>query len=107
MATLDRDKALDMALAQIDKQFGKGSVMRLGDSPEVVMKVIPTGSVALDIALGVGGLHDRPLTQAHDRALAELLVDLRERGVERLVAIHSCHLVHPSGSWVPRGRHSR
>ncbi|MGY1841006.1 MULTISPECIES: recombinase RecA [unclassified Modestobacter] len=55
-ATLDRDKALDMALAQIDKQFGKGSVMRLGDSPEVVMKVIPTGSVALDIALGVGGL---------------------------------------------------
>ncbi|MCZ2807646.1 recombinase RecA [Modestobacter sp. VKM Ac-2983] len=56
MATLDRDKALDMALAQIDKQFGKGSVMRLGDSPEVAMKVIPTGSVALDIALGVGGL---------------------------------------------------
>src|ERR687889_509064 len=56
MATLDRDKALDMALAQIDKQFGKGSVMRLGDSPEVAMKVIPTGSIALDIALGVGGL---------------------------------------------------
>ncbi|MQA32573.1 recombinase RecA [Modestobacter roseus] len=55
-ATLDRDKALDMALAQIDKQFGKGSVMRLGDSPEIAMKVIPTGSVALDIALGVGGL---------------------------------------------------
>jgi recombination protein RecA len=56
MATLDRDKALDMALAQIDKQFGKGSVMRLGDSPEVAMKVIPTGSIALDIALGIGGL---------------------------------------------------
>jgi recombination protein RecA len=55
-ATLDRDKALDMALAQIDKQFGKGSVMRLGDSPEIAMKVIPTGSIALDIALGVGGL---------------------------------------------------
>ena len=56
MATLDRDKALDMALAQIDKQFGKGSVMRLGDSPEVAMKVIPTGSISLDIALGIGGL---------------------------------------------------
>src|SRR6201747_2420856 len=56
MATLDRDKALDMALAQIDKQFGKGSVMRLGDNPEVAMKVIPTGSIALDIALGIGGL---------------------------------------------------
>ena len=56
MATLDRDKALDMALAQIDKQFGKGSVMRLGDSPAQAIKVIPTGSIALDIALGIGGL---------------------------------------------------
>jgi recombination protein RecA len=56
MATLDRDKALDMALAQIDKQFGKGSVMRLGDTPAQAMKVIPTGSIALDIALGIGGL---------------------------------------------------
>src|SRR6201747_3126800 len=53
MATLDRDKALDMALAQIDKQFGKGSVMRLGDNPEVAIQVIPTGSIALDVALGV------------------------------------------------------
>src|SRR5437870_7158661 len=52
----DREKALNLALAQIDKQFGKGSVMRLGDSPEVVMKVIPTGSISLDIALGIGGL---------------------------------------------------
>ena len=52
----DREKALGLALAQIDKQFGKGSVMRLGDSPEVAMKVIPTGSIALDIALGIGGL---------------------------------------------------
>src|SRR5215203_2770240 len=56
MATLDRDKALDMALANIDKQFGKGSVMRLGDEVRVPLEVIPTGSIALDIALGVGGL---------------------------------------------------
>jgi recombination protein RecA len=56
MATLDRDKALDMALAQIDKQFGKGSVMRLGDNAAQPIKVIPTGSIALDIALGIGGL---------------------------------------------------
>ena len=96
MATLDRDKALDMALAQIDKQFGKGSVMRLGDSPEVAMKVIPTGSIALDIALGIGGLHDRPLAQAHDRALAELLVDLGEGHVEGLVAVERCHGGSPS-----------
>jgi recombination protein RecA len=52
----DRDKALDLALAQIDKQFGKGSVMRLGERPVVQTAVIPTGSIALDVALGVGGL---------------------------------------------------
>lgn len=52
----DREKALDLALAQIDKQFGKGSVMRLGERPQIQMAVIPTGSIALDVALGVGGL---------------------------------------------------
>ncbi|HEX5204524.1 recombinase RecA [Actinoplanes bogorensis] len=52
----DRDKALDLALAQIDKQFGKGSVMRLGERPVVETAIIPTGSIALDVALGVGGL---------------------------------------------------
>ncbi|KIR65662.1 recombinase RecA [Micromonospora harpali] len=52
----DREKALDLALAQIDKQFGKGSVMRLGERPVVQTSVIPTGSIALDVALGVGGL---------------------------------------------------
>ena len=52
----DREKALDLALAQIDKQFGKGSVMRLGERPVIQMAVIPTGSIALDVALGVGGL---------------------------------------------------
>lgn len=52
----DRDKALDTALAQIDKQFGKGSVMRLGSDERAPIEVIPTGSIALDIALGIGGL---------------------------------------------------
>jgi recombination protein RecA len=57
MATVpDKSKALDLALAQIDKQFGKGSVMRLGERPAVQMAVIPTGSIALDVALGIGGL---------------------------------------------------
>ncbi|MCW2541760.1 MAG: recombination/repair protein RecA [Frankiales bacterium] len=55
-AAFDRDKALDVALGQIDKQFGKGSVMRLGDRPYVPIEVIPTGSIALDLALGIGGL---------------------------------------------------
>ncbi len=56
MAGFDRDKALEVALAQIDKQFGKGSVMRLGDETRAPIQVIPTGSIALDVALGVGGL---------------------------------------------------
>src|ERR1043165_7702072 len=55
-AAPDREKALDLALAQIDKQFGKGSVMRLGERPQIPMAVIPTGSIALDVALGIGGL---------------------------------------------------
>jgi recombination protein RecA len=52
----DREKALEMALAQIDKNFGKGSVMRLGDEVRAPIAVIPTGSIALDVALGIGGL---------------------------------------------------
>jgi recombination protein RecA len=55
-AAFDREKALEVALGQIDKQFGKGSVMRLGEKPYVPIEVIPTGSIALDIALGIGGL---------------------------------------------------
>ncbi len=53
---MDKEKALEMALAQIDKQFGKGAIMRLGQADKLVTESIPTGSVALDIALGVGGI---------------------------------------------------
>src|SRR4028118_889262 len=52
----NRDKALDTALAQIERQFGKGSVMRLGDEGRAPVEVIPTGAIALDVALGIGGL---------------------------------------------------
>jgi recombination protein RecA len=55
-AAPDRSKALELALAQIDKNFGKGSVMRLGDESRAPIEVIPTGSIALDVALGIGGL---------------------------------------------------
>jgi recombination protein RecA len=55
-APADREKALDTALAQIDRQFGKGSIMRLGDEVRAPIATIPTGSIALDIALGIGGL---------------------------------------------------
>ncbi len=56
MAAQNRDKALESALLHLEKQFGKGTVMRLGDQPSVPMDVIPTGAIALDIALGIGGL---------------------------------------------------
>lgn len=52
----DKKKALETALQQIEKNFGKGTVMRLGDKPEMVVDAIPTGSLALDAALGIGGV---------------------------------------------------
>src|SRR5436309_8652124 len=56
MAGFDRDKALTTALAQIERQHGKGAIMRLGDETRAPIEVIPTGSIALDVALGIGGL---------------------------------------------------
>ena len=56
MAVADRQKALDAALAQIEKAHGKGSIMRLGEETRVPIEVIPTGSITLDVALGIGGL---------------------------------------------------
>jgi recombination protein RecA len=52
----DKGKALEAALVQIERQFGKGSIMRLGEETRVPVEVIPTGSIALDVALGIGGL---------------------------------------------------
>jgi len=53
---VERDKALEMAMAQIEKQHGKGAVMKMGDKGEMTIEAIPTGALALDLALGVGGL---------------------------------------------------
>jgi recombination protein RecA len=52
----DREKSLETALAQIERQFGRGSIMRLGDEARAPIEVIPTGAIALDVALGIGGL---------------------------------------------------
>ena len=54
--TEQRNKAIDLALGSIEKQFGKGAIMRLSEQPVTDVKVIPTGSIGLDVALGVGGL---------------------------------------------------
>ena len=55
MAEIDRKAALEAAMKQIEKEFGKGAVMRLGDNVDRKVEVIPTGSISLDKALGVGG----------------------------------------------------
>ncbi len=62
---MDRDKALDVALANIEKQFGKGSLMRLGDEAAVPIAAIPTGSIALDVALGIGGIPRGRVTEIY------------------------------------------
>ena len=55
-ANLERQKALEAALGQIEKQFGKGSVMKLGEFKAMNVEAIPTGALSLDIALGIGGI---------------------------------------------------
>ena len=52
----DKKKAIEAAMSQIEKMYGKGSIMRLGDNANLNVEVIPTGSLALDLALGIGGL---------------------------------------------------
>ena len=52
----EKEKALEQTIAQIEKQFGKGAIMKLGDAPEQQVEVIPTGCLTLDMALGIGGL---------------------------------------------------
>ena len=62
---MDKEKALETALAQLDKQFGKGAIMRLGQSQQMVTEALPTGSLALDIALGVGGIPKGRITEIY------------------------------------------
>ena len=61
----ERDKALDLALAQIDKQYGKGSIMRMGDKTSMAIGSVPTGALSLDLALGIGGLPRGRVTEIY------------------------------------------
>jgi recombination protein RecA len=63
--TMERDKALEMALGQIDKQFGKGSIMRMGDKTTLAIEAVSTGALALDLALGIGGLPRGRITEIY------------------------------------------
>lgn len=64
-ATSEREKAIEQALNQIERRFGKGAIMRLGEAAKIQVEVIPTGSIALDLALGVGGLPRGRITEIY------------------------------------------
>ena len=59
----ERSRAIDLAIGQIEKQFGRGAIMRLGEHNALEIEVIPTGSLALDIALGIGGIPRGRITE--------------------------------------------
>ncbi len=61
----EREKAIDLALMQIERRFGKGAIMKLGDAAKVQIEVIPTGSISLDLALGVGGVPRGRVTEIY------------------------------------------
>jgi recombination protein RecA len=65
VATSDREKAIEQALSQIERRFGKGAIMRLGETAKVQVEVVPTGSIALDLALGVGGVPRGRITEIY------------------------------------------
>src|SRR3989440_8624473 len=64
-ATSEREKAIEQALTQIERRFGKGAIMKLGDVSRIHVEVIPTGSIALDLALGVGGIPRGRITEIY------------------------------------------
>ena len=63
MVTEERSRAIDLAIGQIEKQFGRGAIMRLGEQNKLEIEAIPTGSLALDIALGIGGVPRGRITE--------------------------------------------
>ena len=65
MATEERTKAIDLAIAQIERQFGKGAIMKMGEQSAVHVASIPTGSIALDLALGIGGIPRGRITEIY------------------------------------------
>ena len=76
----DKRRALETAVASIEKDYGKGSIMRLGDNTAMNIETIPTGSVSLDIALGLGGIPKDDACPARGRGSAEARRHRRLRG---------------------------
>ena len=96
-----RKAALDTALAQVEKSFGKGSAMRLGDQPEQNVEVIPTGSLALDMALGIGGLPKGRIVEIYG---PESSGKTRRRAAWRPTSMPNTRSTRPtpaSSAWTP------
>ena len=74
MAESEKEKALQTALAQIEKQFGKGAVMKLGQNSSLNVEAIPTGSLSLDIALGIGGVPSQIPVNRHWKSVKHWFV---------------------------------
>ena len=92
----DKKKALETAMQQIEKMYGKGSIMRYGDGGVTNVECIPTGSLALDLALGIGGLPRGRVIEIYDRAkFADGLVPFNfpTRGTQKGAAYTLCYLL--------------
>ncbi len=102
MAKDGRDKALDQAVAQIKRRFGDGALMRLGDASHLNIEVIPTGSLALDVALGVGGLPRGRITEIYGpegsgkTTIAQHIVAEAQKGEGIAAFIDMEHALDPS-----------
>mgnify|MGYP001442110371 CR=1 FL=1 len=92
----DKKKALETAMAQIEKAYGKGSIMRLGDNADIVVEAIPTGSLSLDLALGIGGFPRPVYHTPHDRHFHRL-VHCSEALFHFLREPNEVHLAAPAG----------
>ena len=94
----DRDKALDMALAQIDKQFGKGSIMRMGEKGTMAVEAISTGALSLDLALGIGGLPRGRVTEIYTYPLSGQFLNRRLPPAPSSTHTYTVHLYTYEGT---------
>jgi recombination protein RecA len=100
--TTEREKALELAIGQIEKRFGKGSIMKLGESAIAPIEVIPTGSLALDLALGVGGIPRGRITEifgpeaSGKTTLAQHIIAEAQRRGGMVAYIDAEHALDPS-----------
>ena len=103
MSDKDRAKALEVAISQIEKQFGKGAIMRLGSEGIVEIPAIPTGSIGLDAALGVGGF-PRGHLSAQVTQLCDAIVSIDPEGLDAWIVVSRLLYEFEKQSSLPENR---